>query len=69
MYACFERLLCTLVLKIRYKDTIKVCFTSLRSENINFPYLDSAQKLPTPLRQLLLIVAQLFLKNSLLQIR
>ena len=35
--------------KIWYKDTIQVCFT-LRSENTNFLYPDSAQKLPTPLR-------------------
>ena len=41
----------------------------IRSENINFPYPDSVQKLPIPLRELLLIVAQSFLKNSLFQMR
>ena len=41
----------------------------IRPENINFTYPDSVQKLPTPLRKLLLIVAQSFLKNNLLQMR
>ena len=55
--------------KIQYKDNTSMFYFLIRSENINFPYPDSAQKLQTPLRQLLLIVAQSFLKNSLPQMR
>ena len=36
--------------KIQYKDNTSMFYFLIRSENINFPYLDSAQKLPTPLR-------------------
>ena len=40
----------------------------IRSENVNFPYPDSAQKLPAPLITAANCCA-MFLKNGLLQMR
>ena len=35
--------------KILYRHNKSIFYFFLRSENVNFPYPDSAQKLPTPL--------------------